>query len=967
MAGEIPPLNITVNLETSGVQTGVNQATTSIKNITAAADTAAGKFTGLKTVMLGTFASSALQKGISDFEGFLKDSVKAAEAAQTSVAALGTAMNNAKVNTDANREAIMKSTEAMGNLGFKANDTRDAFTKMITATGSVTESTKLMSVAADYARLKHEDLATAASTLTRGTTGAVRAFREFGIVLDTHLPKNEAIAKAFDQLNQKIGGQAAAYAQTYAGKMQIIGVQTEDLKEKIGNLLLPILTKLESWFIGSLKWLGDHKAAMEAIAVVVGTVLLAVIVNVTAALYAQAAAWVAANLPLIAIIATIGLVVAGFVKLWNASETFRKVVVDALKLVIDAFGYLVGAIGKVVEAATHLPFIGGHFKGIADAVNGAAKEIGGFGDKLDGLANKKIDIKFPNIKDQLAKAGGTASGEPLDITGLVPGGNIDKGAAKAAAAAKKQAEALKKAQDEMTKLQTEYETKLKDRQDKMDTAKAAAKDREIAAYSAFKTKIDDLQTKHDDAMAAAQDKFDQASANAHQTYQDKITQIDADFAAKKADLLTAYNDKITSLEQAAADKAVQLEQAAADKKQSIVQQSIDLLTNAWASATKIDVGSLFTKGSEATLLNTSVVNGIVTSVYGAAKGTAEGLKASLQEKLTEIQKLQQDAGKLAAAGYSQSFIQEVLAQGPQVGDQMAQSLLNAAPDTQASIQSLYGQIQDTSATGLDALATQMNSGAQLATQKLMDQYKQVDVTLQTELAKNAATLQTSIATENATYAKALDAATDAHTKATDAATATLNAALKKENETLTAAQEAANKAFSDGQIAAQNTLTKALTDSAKTYNTAIKAISDSTDQQLTALMAKIDAAAAKIRSLGGTVSGIGSTFTIPTSGGATTTVIPPLGNAFEGAPTGGGYVPSTSSGVDTSTLAGVLAASGLGSAKLTEGSAPSVSTSGSDKYSGITINAPIKVDGSTAPVDIQNKLLSITKYGVGLL
>jgi hypothetical protein len=880
MAGEIPPLNITVNLETSGVQTGVNQATASIKNISAAAEGASSKFTGLKTVMLGTFASSAIQKSLSDFEGFLKESVKAAEEAQTSVAGLGTAMNNAKVNTDANREAIMKSTEAMGNLGFKANDTRNAFTKMITATGSVTESTKLMSVAADYARLKHEDLTTAAATLTRGTTGAARAFREFGIVLDTHLPKNEAISKAFDQLNQKIGGQAAAYAQTYAGKMQIIGVQTEDLKEKIGNLLLPVLMKLESWFIGSMKWLSEHKAAMEAIALIVGTVLTVVVVNLTRELYAQAAAWIAANIEIVAIVAAIGLVIAGFVKLWNSSETFRKVVVGALKLIIDAFGYLVGAIGKVIEAATHLPFIGGHFKGIADAVNGAAKEIGGFGDKLDGLANKKIDIKFPNIKDALATAGGKSSGEPLDITGLVPGGNIDKGAAKAAAAAKKQADALAKAQTEITKLQTDYETALKNRQDKMDAALATKQDADAKAYDAYYSKIADLQSRHDDAMQAAQDNFDTATANAHQAYTDKMTQIDADFQQKQDDLLAAHNDKIASLQQAAADKAVQLQQAAADKQQAIVQQSIDLLTSSWESATKIDVGKLFTSSGS----------------------TAEGLASSLKDQLDAVLKLQKDAGQLAAAGYTQTFIQEVLSQGPQVGDQMAQSVLNATPETAAQIKSLYGQIQDVSQNGLDSLATQMNSGAQLATQKLMDQYAQVGVTLQQQMSDNAKTLQTSIAAENATYAKALDAATDAHTKAADAANATLTKALATAQDNLTKAQAAADKALTDGTAKAQATLAAALAASQSSYDSSIKSISDSTDKQLTALMTKIDAVATKIRSLGGTVSGIGSgsipSFADPSGNLAqtklgmafegapvtTSSTTPKLGNAFEGAP-----------------------------------------------------------------------------------
>ena len=85
MAGENPTLTLTVNLETSGVNAGVAQATASVKGIAAEADKTASKFTNLKTVMLGTFASSALQKGFKDLEGFLKESVAVAEEAQTSI------------------------------------------------------------------------------------------------------------------------------------------------------------------------------------------------------------------------------------------------------------------------------------------------------------------------------------------------------------------------------------------------------------------------------------------------------------------------------------------------------------------------------------------------------------------------------------------------------------------------------------------------------------------------------------------------------------------------------------------------------------------------------------------------------------------------------------------------------------------------------------------------------------------
>jgi hypothetical protein len=694
---------------------------------------------------------------------------------------------------------------------------------------------------------------------------------------------------------------------------------------------------------------------MEALAVLFAAVLTPVIINMTIALGGMVAEWLALNWPIMAIVAALAAIAAGFILAWNKSEVFRQGVVTAIEAILDIVAFLVRAIGVIAEAfldvvtgPMHLMLkalgffvpaaktaadeIGKMPKAVGDFFDGAANKIEGFKKNVESVKDTKINVSLPNFEDMLAKAGGAAGANP-DIAGQAH----TKASTAAAAAATKQAAALKKSLDELTKLHTDYDTALKDRQDKMDAAKAAELDREKAAYDNYGLTILDLQTKRDDALQAAQDKFDQASTDAHQAYTDKITQIDADFATQQTDLLTAYNDKIASLNQAAADQAVQLEQTAADQRQAIVQQSIDLLTSAWASATKIDVGSLFTQGSGSTLLSTTVVNGIVTSVIGAATGTADGLKATLQEKLKEIQQLQQDAGKLAAAGYSQTFIQEVLAQGPQIGDQMAQSLLSAAPDTQASIQSLYGQIQDTSATGLDTLATQMNSGAQLATQKLMDQYAQVDVTLQTELAKNAASLQTSIAAENATYAAALDAATDAHTKATDAATATLNAALKKENEALTAAQEAANTAFSNGQIAAQKTLTSALTTSATTFDTQIKAISASMDKSLSDMQAKITATAMQIVQLGGTAGSSDFFFPAP---------------AIAPTPYGPGITNTSSTG-STSTTLSSGAVSNPGGAMTPAPGAPSVS-----------IKADINVDGSTAPQDIQSALTNMTKFGL---
>jgi hypothetical protein len=884
MAGEIPPLNIQINLETSGVQAGVQATADKLKGVTATVETATSKFGGLKTVMLGTFASAALQKGLKDLEGFLKDSIHVAEEAQTSITGLATAMNNAKVNTEANRQAMEKSTQAMMNLGFTGNDARGALTKLVTSTGSVTQAQKLMGVAADYARLKHMDLATAATVLSRGTVGAARAFREYGITLDTNLPKNQAITKAFDELNQKIGGQAAAYAETYAGKMAILSSKTNELKEKIGTMLLPVLTKLSSWFIGSLEWLTKHKVAMEAVATLLAAVLIPVITNLTIGLYKQAAAWVVANAGAMAIVAIIAAVAAGFVWAWNKFENFRHAVVAGMEGIIDVVSFLLKAIGFIAEAFIQVEtgplrlFLKalGFFvpaaktasqeldklpKMVGDFFDGAATKVEGFKKTLESVKDKKINIELPDFAKMLATAGGGAGAAP-DIAGQAHekiAKASDKAAKAAAAAEKKRQADLVKAYKEEIKLADDYANTLLDRQDQMDKALADRQKAERAAKQNFDDTVADLNRRKNEAYASAQRTADEADSKARQTHSDALLQIEADYESKKADLLASYNDKVASLQAAAADKATQLEQGAADKRQGIIQQSIDLMTGAWENATKIDIGSLFKSTNIFGPLVTTIKDGIKTVVSGSLGGTADGLAAAMKDQLDQILKLQKDAGDLAAQGYSQAFIDQVIAKGPDVGDQMAQAVLNATPETASQIKDLYGKIEDVSNNGLTALATQMNSGAKLATQALIDQYKQVGVDLQVSLSDNQAQLTAAIAGETATYTKALASAAADNAKAIEAADKTLTDALAAEHQRLLDAKANADQAFNDGLATAQRSLEEANAASMEAWNTKIAEISKTMDDKLNALQAKIKETLALIASLNGGGGGGGYT------------------------------------------------------------------------------------------------------------
>ena len=813
MAGEVPPLNVEILVQLSNLTAAVQEATAGLNKIGDSAKLQETKFSSLKSTMGGVFAGNLLTQGLGGLEAGLKGVIEAASQAQTTTVALATAMNNAKVNTEANRGAVEKSVASMENLAFTGNDARGAMMTLVTATGSVSKSTQLMSEASNLARAQHESLGAASETLARALTGKLGgAFKLYGIALDTTLPKNEAITKALNDLNEKIKNQASAYLETYAGKMELLKTKMDKAKETIGGALIPILTNLTSVFSGVLDVIKPILPELTILAVIIG----AVIVAVKAWEMAQKALDIVleAN-PVMLAVAAVTALIAVIVMAWNHSKTFRDIVVDVMKAVVEAIGWVIGALGELVTsfikiesgplklflgALSHLPFVGSGAKAALKMINEGTQDVGNFFDsakaKIDGFAKGLDSLKNAKISIGMStpdlSKGGTGAASVVDVAGQAANGNIVKGAAasaKATAAAltKRNAE-IKKYNDEAVKLEDQMNTVLADRQSKMADAQKTLDDKRLAAQTKYDETVANIEQNYNDKIAAAQDAYNTAVENAQ----------------------TSHEENMLSIQKQYADKATQLIQKATDQKQSIIDQSIGLMTSAFENATKIDLGKLFTAGS----------------------GTATGLKDQLKTQLDAILALQKDAGLLAAKGYNQSFIDEVISQGPQQGDALAQAVLTAAPDTQASIKDLYDQINKTSQDGVTDLATKMNDGVNFANEKLAQQFNQVGDQLKTDLATNASSLDDALAKEKDRFDAAMLSAQTALDKATKAAGAARDIALQKAQDALTASLTAAQDAF----------------------DKSIKSISDSTMKQLDALNTKLNETMDKIAALGASTS-----------------------------------------------------------------------------------------------------------------
>lgn len=413
---EVPPLNIKVNLDASGVPSSVAKTTAGLEQITGKTKVMSANFGKFKEMALGVFGGNLLTSGVMGATRILEDLKQEAIASQAATQRLTSALSNMGGVSKKEQEEIAKNAEAYSKLGFEQSDALTSMGTLVTATNDVTQANKLMAMAADYARYRHISLADSARILARGTQGSAKAFKEMGITLDTTIPKNQAIAKAFDQLNAKIGGQAQAYTKTFAGQMEVLREKFQTIADAIAKYLLPVFSKLLSIISYGINWIEKNATALKVFA--------AIITIITVDMWGMAAATMALDAALAVLSSPIALITAGviafaaaFVYLWNRFKIFRESMAEGLATIIQIVGYLVGAIAKLIRGMSYLPGMK-FLKGVADGFDKVAVSIGKAAKATDDLKNSKISTpSVPKI------TGVVSPGSKTGITGNVPGGD----------------------------------------------------------------------------------------------------------------------------------------------------------------------------------------------------------------------------------------------------------------------------------------------------------------------------------------------------------------------------------------------------------------------------------------------------------------------------------------------------------------------------------------------------------------
>ncbi len=860
MASAIPPVLIELQADVAGLKAGLQKAQDAIKGIDTSVSTASTGMTNFMTKIKQVGTTMGVAFAGTQIVQFGKDTIMAASSMAESV-------SKVKVVFGESADAVFKfgdsAAKSMGMSNQAAIEAAGTYGNLFQAfgigQGKANEmSTTLVQLAADLGSFNNTSTEEAINALRSGLSGETEPLKRYGVALNETTLKAKAMAMGFGEIKGAMDPAIKAqvtyalvleqtklaqgdYERTAGGtanKMKSLQAEFQNAKVAVGDMLMPAFTAILAVLkavipviTGITKYFKENADALKMYAIILGTaaaafygyraaivatrvakqlyvVVMAIMKGATLASIASTNGLAASMLLLNAAMRAnpVGLIVTGlmilgaaFVWAWKKSETFRGIVIKGVQIILNWWALLIDGVGKFIGLLGKVPGMG-WAKGIADGAKKASEA-------LKTTSKNLADLKKENAgygEGAFTYGSGKKSGTGKD-TGVTGAGTS---AADAAKAAKQRVKDIEKANKEVVKIHE----KMNDAIEADGKARAKAAEKRDKAITDTTKKYADLEKKiidkKNEDLQKNEDNWNKAYAKAREDRRKRDAEIEKDYAAK-----------ILEINKAAENKIADVRKAGAEKQASIVQQSIDRLRNAFASGTAANISQIFKDGAK----------------------TADDVIKQLKDKLTASKELQKNAALLQAAGYSQVFIEEVVAAGPQVGNEMAKALLSASTDTQTQLKDLYGQVNTLSETGLDQLAATMNSGGKLATSQLMAAFKQVAIDVNESILEINDDLKENLAKANADYLEKM-----ADSKAIlEEALAAADAALAEANKNT---MDEFNKAMKENAEALAEALKEIQTD----YEDAIAAIAASTKEKLAELQADLVAAAAALKNLGET-------------------------------------------------------------------------------------------------------------------
>jgi hypothetical protein len=118
--------------------------------------------------------------------------------------------------------------------GVADDELRPALAGLVRFTGDAAKAQELLNLSVDASIATGKDLSAVSTAIGKAYDGNFTALKKLGVPLDENIIKTKDFKAAQEALTAQFGGAAAANANTYAGRLQILKIRFDEMVESIG-------------------------------------------------------------------------------------------------------------------------------------------------------------------------------------------------------------------------------------------------------------------------------------------------------------------------------------------------------------------------------------------------------------------------------------------------------------------------------------------------------------------------------------------------------------------------------------------------------------------------------------------------------------------------------------------------------------------------------------------------------------
>lgn len=382
-------ITVLVNGNAAGVKGALAETEAGLTKVGKSGDTFGSKFAKMGKVAAIGIAGIAIAVGAF--------SVKAGSALDDAQVSLGNALHDTQQTTASFGKGLTPLLSMLEKWGYDNTTVSTSLATLVRAGIPAKKALTDEALAANIARARHIDLATATGLVVKASQGATTMLKRYGIDLGIAAggalkvkTAHDAIAKAYNAylivqakvkdgtlkggqaymalaaasgkvgtaqhaynvvanagnnavaaLSKRFAGSASSASKTFQGKVEALKAQTTDLAAKLGQKLIPMLEKLAIDVMSVVMWLTKHKTIAIALGAVIGGVLLAATIAWTVSLFAAGGALAFLISPITLIVAAVAALAFGVYELVTHWSAVWGAITSAVS---NAWGVITGAL-----------------------------------------------------------------------------------------------------------------------------------------------------------------------------------------------------------------------------------------------------------------------------------------------------------------------------------------------------------------------------------------------------------------------------------------------------------------------------------------------------------------------------------------------------------------------------------------------------------------------------------------------